>query len=695
MVFLCPFLFYQEIKAEEFRITLVLFTGEVYLLDLQKNRIEPIVGQEVSSARFSEIELGGNSHAFLLKGSQMVELKAAGTHNIERVFEHQATLLDRSLLFLERLSSPRNFVSRSLVRGDFNLETGDDEIWFEDKWSKIALEDPEEKSQFSNQDLLVIAAWYQQKKKQARVAYILERLNLSQDKEQPFFRQLRVEALNAVTFTEISREVEQARLQQHNHLNLGRNLALLIGIEQYTDANWQSLGTPVRDVKELKQVLISDYRFGEKDILLLENATYEQMIEAFQELKARSNEKSSLLIYYAGHGFYPPDEEEGYWVPSDGGSPKTQKLFLSTSTILSKIKAINSRHTLVIADSCFSGSLIRRTRGTQIQSRYFWDLSKKKSRQIITSGGLEPVSDKGWGEHSVFAGKLIDLLKQNREEPLSASELALHLRKEVKETSFDQTPEYGRLYTADDENGEFFFVRKNQRLIPRNAETSLPSPQRKLNPDPVREKQPEELYEGIRLNFGGGFLGASLQYKFNYTDLNGKAQTENSNTTLSGALLQVGLGKTTGRMSFQLQVGYGFLDQAATECDEQDKGSYFCSSYAGAPVSGDFSAVAGYVTYNLLPKYKLDIDLGGGFKYQRYTFSKLLYFEDVKTEFLSMCLRADLLYHLSQWYFGGDADFCMRVSPSQGNFEDVENGNLSEIRIPFNMNIGFVAGYVF
>ena len=59
-------------------------------------------------------------------------------------------------------------------------------------------------------------------------------------------------------------------------------------------------------------------------------------------------EDTSLLIYYAGHGFYPVDEEEGYWIPKDAGSPETQKSFISSSSILGKVKALKTKHTLLI-----------------------------------------------------------------------------------------------------------------------------------------------------------------------------------------------------------------------------------------------------------------------------------------------------------------------------------------------------------
>ncbi|HEX2245327.1 MAG TPA: hypothetical protein VHH94_03455, partial [Gammaproteobacteria bacterium] len=44
-------------------------------------------------------------------------------------------------------------------------------------------------------------------------------------------------------------------------------------------------------------------------------------------------------------------------------------------------------------------------------------MTRKRSRMVLTSGGLEPVLDAGGGNHSVFAKALLDVLKANSEIP--------------------------------------------------------------------------------------------------------------------------------------------------------------------------------------------------------------------------------------------------------------------------------------
>jgi uncharacterized protein YjbI with pentapeptide repeats len=422
----------------------------------------------------------------LSRGKRLIEMHAPGEYGIEALFTKQTPTLTDAVSFLMQLSQPRVYSTTVLARGENDKEELTDSGYFEALWRRLVLESEEQVSTVSAGDLLAAAAWYSQQEQKARVAFILERLNTLKVGENEFYRQMRMESLRGIRLVEINQELETTRRQiAIGHTTL-RYKALLIGINTYAHPAWQPLKNPVSDIRALKNVLISNYRFNADDITLLENASYDDIIEAFNQLKRFAGEDTSLLVYYAGHGYYPKDEGEGYWIPRDAGEPESLRLFLPTSTVLSKIHSIKTRHTLLIADSCFSGSLVRKTRGSESNSRFYQDLSQKKSRQIITSGGLEPVDDQGAGRHSIFAGKLIQILTQERQEPLSASELAFNLRKEVKNAWGEQTPEYGRLQIEDDENGEFFFVQLDEQppspvleppqKSPRAAVPVLPSP---------------------------------------------------------------------------------------------------------------------------------------------------------------------------------------------------------------------------
>jgi hypothetical protein len=417
------------------------------------------------------LELSRNSSVFLKKGKKLIQLNKPGLYEINSLFNRKALRLSDALSFLKQLREPRLYTTNALVRGNKEGKPVTDADYFETLWEKIVAESDEKVSRVPASDLLAAASWFNQQGNKVRVAYILERLSGQKAGENEFYRQMRLESFRGIRLVEINRELETTKQRISANTATLHYKALLIGINNYDHPAWQRLKNPISDVRALKQVLVNHFKFNPMDVLVLEDAGYDDIVNAFNKLKQFTGDNSNLLVYYAGHGFYPQDEGEGYWIPKDAGEPESLRLFLPTSIVLGKINSIKTKHTLLIADSCFSGSLIRKTRGVESNSRFYQDLSRKKSRQIITSGGLEPVDDQGAGDHSIFAGKLLKILKEDRQEPLSASELAFNLRKEVKDAWGNQTPEYGRLQIKDDENGEFFFVQLKE------AEQKEPEPQ--------------------------------------------------------------------------------------------------------------------------------------------------------------------------------------------------------------------------
>jgi caspase domain-containing protein/pentapeptide repeat protein len=470
---------FYSVSAQETPIILVLFKGDIQLVDQKGTKHDAETGQVIDSARFPHIQVGNSSTMFLKKADRLVQIMNKGTYAFNDLFEKQGITIADTVSFLKMLVQPRSFVSGAVARGNSDSQAISDEQFFESLWERIVIESDDNASTLLAEDYLSCAAWFHRKGLPARTAFIFERLTSLQAAENDFYRQLRMESFRGIRLEEINRELKTTRQRIAAASTTLHYKALLIGINEYHHPAWQKLKNPISDVRALKEVLVDQYHFGENDITVLENASYDDIISSFNILKRVAGNDTSLFVYYAGHGFYPEDEGEGYWIPSDAGEPDSLRLFLPTSIILGKIKSIKSRHTLLIADSCFSGSLVRKSRGASTNSRFYLDLSRKKSRQVITSGGLEPVDDQGAGNHSIFAGKLLNILSRDRQEPLSASELAFSLRKEVKEGWGAQTPEYGRLHISDDESGEFFFVQRQESR--KNLETKPVL----ISPEPV------------------------------------------------------------------------------------------------------------------------------------------------------------------------------------------------------------------
>jgi len=82
------------------------------------------------------------------------------------------------------------------------------------------------------------------------------------------------------------------------------------------------------------------------------------MILALDELGRKLTMNDNLLIFYAGHGHWDDKSKLGYWLPSDAEMYNTVKWFRN-STLRDFIGSIQTRHTFLIADACFSGAIFK------------------------------------------------------------------------------------------------------------------------------------------------------------------------------------------------------------------------------------------------------------------------------------------------------------------------------------------------
>jgi hypothetical protein len=238
-----------------------------------------------------------------------------------------------------------------------------------------------------------------------------------------------------------------------SQLDFGRYEALVIGNNAYANG-LPGLKTATGDAQAVAQVLRSSY--GMKVTLLL-NATRGQIIGALAKYRQLLTWDDNLLIYYAGHGSYDQSADQGYWLPVDA-APGDPSNWVSNTDITSMLKAIQARHVMVVADSCYSGTLTRDADVEIKDSNYIQRMVEKKARTVMTSGGLEPVADSGGSGHSVFAAAFIAVLQRNPG-VLDAQAFFAQVREPVV-LAAPQTPEYSNLRFAGHEGGDFVFVRK-------------------------------------------------------------------------------------------------------------------------------------------------------------------------------------------------------------------------------------------
>ncbi|WKV11433.1 caspase family protein [Marivirga harenae] len=231
--------------------------------------------------------------------------------------------------------------------------------------------------------------------------------------------------------------------------------ALLIGIEEYQDEEITDLNHPVTDAEKIAEVLGNYYTFEKENIRLLKNASRSTIIEALDQLSNSITDRDQLLIFYAGHGIWDQKLNQGYWLPTNASS-KNKAEWISNSTIRDYIGGINTKHTLLITDACFSGGIFKERDVQFNNGRAILEMYKLSSRKAITSGTLKTVPDE-----SVFLKYLSQRLIDNTSILLSAEELFNSFKIAVINNSKNgQVPQYGAIYQAGDEGGDFIFLRK-------------------------------------------------------------------------------------------------------------------------------------------------------------------------------------------------------------------------------------------
>ena len=240
---------------------------------------------------------------------------------------------------------------------------------------------------------------------------------------------------------------------------LGKYYALLIGNSKYD--NWASLTSPKNDINELYKVLKSNYNF--EKIIKVNDASRSKIFRAFKELRNITSDKDYILIYYSGHG--QRDSNQAFWIPREADKDCGSGNCINTSDIHVQIAKIKAQHILLLNDSCFVGTAFKgnndeilQKSSEEIEVKQIIKYLNQRSRWFISSGGNSQVIDEAVKGHSLFAYKLIDLLKNNKSY-LTSMQIFYEIEK-YHSLINNQTPIIGTVDTWGHLNGHFVFLPK-------------------------------------------------------------------------------------------------------------------------------------------------------------------------------------------------------------------------------------------
>lgn len=269
--------------------------------------------------------------------------------------------------------------------------------------------------------------------------------------------------LRAVSSAPVAAPVRQAVARATvSRAEFGNYHALVIGNNDYRTL--PDLSSPINDANELAALLRD--RYGFRTTVLL-NADRYQILSALNVMRETLTPADNLLIYFAGHGELDQVNQRGHWLPVDAERDSTAN-WIPTTAVTDILNIMRAKQVMLVVDSCYAGALTRSSvgrlsAGMTEAERQHWlkTMAARRSRTVLTSGGVAPVMDAGGGRHSVFAKALLEVLAANTDAidgQRLHREVAARVAFAAANLRFDQVPEYAPIRFAGHEAGEFFLI---------------------------------------------------------------------------------------------------------------------------------------------------------------------------------------------------------------------------------------------
>jgi len=284
----------------------------------------------------------------------------------------------------------------------------------------------------------------------------------------------------------VPNHTQQRNIASKAQNSFGDYYAILIYVDDYTYLN--RLDTPKYDVEAIAKILKE--RYGFKTTIIPNPKNSDELLGILDGFNKKITSNDNLLIYYAGHGDYIKKANAGYWQLKDAKKDSRVGWISIESAVNNTLNLMSAKHILVISDSCYSGAILRKSDTklgvNRADMRYYTELYQKKSRNALTSGGLEPVldSDPINPNHSIFTNGLLYSLQHNTKPIFALEEKFSEIKKYIK------LPQYSAIRkTGHKMGGDFIFVdrfSKDETNIvakPKTLNLPLVSKKRNLNID--------------------------------------------------------------------------------------------------------------------------------------------------------------------------------------------------------------------
>jgi hypothetical protein len=132
--------------------------------------------------------------------------------------------------------------------------------------------------------------------------------------------------------------------------------ALVVGVEHYSTL--PAAENAVRDARAIKAHLLAS-GYPERNIVLLTDqlagkSGFDKYLDAW--LPKNTDERSTVLFYFSGHGAPDPSESQAYLVPWDGDPKFLAETAYPVKKLYERLNGLKARKVLLAMDACFSGT---------------------------------------------------------------------------------------------------------------------------------------------------------------------------------------------------------------------------------------------------------------------------------------------------------------------------------------------------
>ncbi len=251
--------------------------------------------------------------------------------------------------------------------------------------------------------------------------------------------------------------------------NRNNTYALIIGVGD-------DLPYTVKDAQNLYKSITNKKLVGypkENVILLTEKkATRQGILKAFDTLKEKTNEESSIILYYSGHGGKFGDEHKFFLQPYGMTAENYKKTWVTAEELKEKVNALPSSRLVLFLDCCHAEGMIQ----TGIKGLYGMAQKLNDEQGIwVMASCQDNQKSYGYNNESFFTQCLLEVLSGKHRRPFIDPEISIM---DVVEYIFEEVPKRAAECVDDDDNPcvqtPFFKTQMSENIIlsffPRNKE---------------------------------------------------------------------------------------------------------------------------------------------------------------------------------------------------------------------------------